>query len=92
MITQQEALDTLNTLRDEISRKGLSDKKDLIASDYFRTLDKFDTLIASIQALSPPPNCVNNWIVCSCLHHQRMRDTYAANEREKELRQAELSD
>lgn len=92
MTTQQEALDTLNTLRDEIQRRGLSDRKDLIVADYYRILDKFDALVDDLQALSPPVNCPNNWISCTCLHHHKMRDVYAAAEREKELRQAELSD
>lgn len=92
MTTHQEALDTLNALRDEIHRRGLSDRKDLIAADYYRVLDNLDSLVDDIQALSPPTNCHNNWITCSCLYHQRMRDTYAAHEREKELRHAELSD
>lgn len=92
MTTQQEALDTLNTLRDDIARRGLSDRKDLAAPDYYNILNQLDAVVDNIQALAPPKNCPNNWITCSCLHHLKVREAYAAAEREKELNRAAMSD
>ena len=92
MPTQQEIIETLASLRNEIVRKGFSDRKDLSVAAYHRVLQHFDTLIAAIEAIAPAVICHNNWTTCSCLFHLQMREAYAEKEREKELRMSELGD
>lgn len=92
MPTQQDVLDTLTSLRSEITRKGLSDLKEVSVVAYHGIINQFDALIAAVNAIQPQPACPEFWITCSCLFHQQMRDAYAEAEREKELRLASLSD
>ena len=92
MPTQIETLASVSCLRNEIVRKGFSDRKDLSVVAYHRVLQHFDALIAAIEAITPEVICPNNWTTCSCLFHLQMREVYAEKEREKELRLSELGD
>ena len=92
MPTPQEALTTLNTLRDELARRGFSGIPEIPSTSFNRILAKLDEVVDEIQTLLPPPQCPGSWQTCKCPHHLAVRAAYQADLQERQLREAHFSD
>lgn len=96
-VTEQEALEQLNNLRDTIQRSGFAGREDLDAKHFNQILEALDTVVDLVQDLPKAPepynqNCPERWQTCPCRYHQAMRDEYADSLRMRAFDKALLGD